>query len=353
MEKEYLRAGQVGAFGGVRNLSQALGVSRKKAQNYLYTTDIYTTYKPQRKTFPRRRIIAYSKFELLQMDLMQITNLARHNNGYNYILIAIDTLSKFLFMEPIKNKGFAEMQRAMTKILRQVTPKCKLLLTDRGTEFLSRKMQNLYKKFGVKRYHIHSEKKAAGAERAIKSIRNQIQRLIETTGSKRFVHLLPKLAYAHNHRVHSRTGLRPVDVDSSNETLVFERLYAVPPKGARTRANYKVGDLFHISLQKPLFTKSSTKSFTAETFAVSEILPTVPISYRAKTLSGKPLLGTLYEEEMSRAIKTSDSLYEIDKIKKTRVRADGKIERFVSFKGWPSQYDAWVLADDIHRKSKQ
>ena len=54
----------------------------------------------------------YDIDEQWQADLVEMSKLARHNSGYKYLLVCIDILSKYAWIEPLKTKTGHEIKEA-------------------------------------------------------------------------------------------------------------------------------------------------------------------------------------------------------------------------------------------------
>ncbi|KAF0747756.1 Integrase catalytic domain-containing protein [Aphis craccivora] len=63
---------------------------------------------PVRKIFPRRNVVTRFKDDLWQADLIDMQPHSRQNNGFKFILIIIDTFTKYVWVEALKNKTAKE-----------------------------------------------------------------------------------------------------------------------------------------------------------------------------------------------------------------------------------------------------
>ncbi|XP_050066197.1 uncharacterized protein LOC126555298 isoform X3 [Aphis gossypii] len=95
---------------------------------------------PARKIFPRRSVVTRFKDDLWQADLIDMQPHSRQNNGFKFILIIIDTFTKYVWVEALKNKTAKECTKGIIKILKKNQPK--LLQTDNGTEFYNNEFQS-------------------------------------------------------------------------------------------------------------------------------------------------------------------------------------------------------------------
>jgi len=98
------------AFAGVERLweeaRKELGnkIQKKHVLNYLRGHLTYTRMRPRRVNFKRTKTIAAGFMTDMQIDLadMQDPRLVRNNRGHRYMLVAIDVLSKRLFVQLYK-----------------------------------------------------------------------------------------------------------------------------------------------------------------------------------------------------------------------------------------------------------
>lgn len=88
-------------------------------------------HKPARRNFTRRKVIIKGLRDLMQIDLISLIPYAKLNRGFKYILVAIDTFSKYVWAEPLKQKTGKEVAKAMQKILTDKRAICRNLQSDR------------------------------------------------------------------------------------------------------------------------------------------------------------------------------------------------------------------------------
>ena len=106
-------------------------------------------HKPARKHFVRRHTILRGFADLWQMDLAEMQPYAKLNKGYRYILVVIDCYSKFVWVEPLKDKTGSTVARAMEKILTRAAYIPKNLQSDQGTEFYNNIFKKLMTKYNI------------------------------------------------------------------------------------------------------------------------------------------------------------------------------------------------------------
>ena len=117
------------AFGSVKNLTNASQLSPKKVKNFLRSQSSHTKYGLFRKTYPRLKVIVNDINEIWSLDLAYVDKLAKYNRGVQYLLVAVDCLSRYLRVEPLKTKYAKETTEAFKKMIKTKQPKKKFGLT--------------------------------------------------------------------------------------------------------------------------------------------------------------------------------------------------------------------------------
>jgi hypothetical protein len=345
----YTTLGSGASYGGLTRLKELHPDTPWNAiRHYASTSDTYTRYKAQRRRFPRRPVIARASFEIYSSDLMEMGPLwAKHNNKFRYLLVAVDVLSKYLHVQPLKRKTPDEMIRAYRLIFRK-KPVPKFLYVDRGMEHYSKKFLRFLEPLGVQVYSTYSSMKSVLAERMIRHLREKITKIISETGSRKFVHLLPRIVDEYNSQVHRVTKMAPNDVQPErDDATLIQRLYA-NRLHATGKPRFKVGDQVRVSLQKGLFAKASVQTFSNEVFYVHQVQNTKPITYVLRDEQGEVITGAFYAEELVLVRKTPQDYWPIERIVATRVRNRKKYHK-VRFLGYDASEDRWILASELKK----
>ena len=97
--------------------------------------------KSARKTFRRERIYTNSIDYLWEIDLVDVSRLKEFNDGYTFLLVCIDTFSKYVWIRPLKKKSGKATVEAFTDIVSDDERTQKNLRYDQGTEFTNRQFQ--------------------------------------------------------------------------------------------------------------------------------------------------------------------------------------------------------------------
>ncbi|CAB4014504.1 Hypothetical predicted protein [Paramuricea clavata] len=109
--------------------------------------------------------------------------------------------------------------------------------------------------------------------------------------------IMDSLSQQNNGYKYIRIGMRPVDVNKSNENIVWQTLYG---------KEFNIGDQVRISKAKRTFRKGYLPNWTEEVFTVTKRVPRRPPVYNIADYDGEELEGTFYEQELQKVNK-SDS----------------------------------------------
>ena len=104
------------AYGSARNLQETSKMPKAKIDTFLQQKDAHTKYRQIQRKFPRLKVIAYEINEIWSIDVAYVDKLAKYNNGVEYLLVAVDVLSRFLRVEPMQSKSAPGAAKAFEKM---------------------------------------------------------------------------------------------------------------------------------------------------------------------------------------------------------------------------------------------
>ena len=134
---------------------------------YLETKPSFSKYRSRRLRFPRLKVIVNDLNEIWSVDIAFVDKLAKYSRGVRYLLVAVDCLSRYLRVEPLKTKYATETAQAFKKMIKHKQPKN--VWVDDGTEFLG-VFKDLCNKRGIHLYGTFSEKKSFTEKLLLKEI---------------------------------------------------------------------------------------------------------------------------------------------------------------------------------------
>ena len=133
----------------------------------------YSLHKPSKRTFKRNKVYAPEIDSLWEADLAFVQDVAKENDGVNYLLVVIDVLSKYAWVRPMKNKTTRSLIEAFDSILSKGR-KPEKFRTDKGTEFVNESFQQYLKKKNIHFYTANNEPKASVVERVTRTLKSKL-----------------------------------------------------------------------------------------------------------------------------------------------------------------------------------
>ena len=351
LSNHYYNPKNAGAFSGLSTFqkyikSKKLKIKPEEIKDWLEEQETYTLHKARRKYFPRNKIIVQGIDDTWQADLIDVANIASHNQNFKFILTVIDVFSKYAWVVPLKNKTNETLINAFNSIFESSKRIPKRLHTDEGKEFIGTACQKFLEKNGIQFYTLNSEMKASIVERFNRTLKEKMWRYFTRTNQYVFYKVLDDLVNSYNHSYHRSIKMRPIDVNKSNRDTVFFNLYGIDQESVlknerEINIRFKKGDQVRISKSKQLFEKGYTPNWTREIFTIDKvIIKDIPV-YKIVDYSGEEIKGVFYDHELQKVTK-SDGEYLVEKVLNTRKTKDGKTQYFVKWMGYPSSFNSWV-----------
>ena len=304
----------------------------------------YELHRPARRRFSRRHVNLRGFKDLFQADLVEMIPHAEANKNFRYILTVIDCFSKYAWARPIMRKTGREVAEAMESIFKSPEKRFlkppKFLQVDQGGEFNSKVFRRMLKRFNVEMYSSYSDLKASICERFNRTLKNLMYREFSARGSYNWVDILDDLMKRYNTSVHRTIKCAPIKVRLGDEARLRAIHNANHASVKRGRQRFQLGDIVRISGIKAEFTKGYYPNWSTELFKIREICNTRPVTYKLEDYRGRPLLGGVYSEEISRT--SHPDIYLVEKILERR---RGKV--FVKFLGFPDSENMWIPSKNI------
>ncbi|VDI34581.1 Hypothetical predicted protein [Mytilus galloprovincialis] len=327
LEKIYYQFSQGGAYVGPDKLyrilkSKGITLGIHRVRKWLQDQDSYSLQKPARKSFRKARVVVSGIDDQFDADLANMSNLKDSNDQFSQLLFVIDIFSKYLWIQPLKNKTAKEVVRGF-QVIFQNGRKCNKLRTDNGTEFTSNISKSYLQNEGI--YHFttqNSNTKANICERVIKTIKTKMYRYFTENRTYRYIDVLQDLTSSYNATPHrTLNNIAPKDVNTNNEADIWAHMYLkqkTSNKGLKPY-HFKMNDLVRIASKNSTFERSYDEHFTREIFKVRKRfrMQGIPM-YRLKSFldaDGEAgfIRGNFYENKMQKVHKNEDSLWYIEK----------------------------------------
>ena len=324
-------------------------IPRKQIDEELYKSEIYSKFKPFRKidTSP---VFVHKKRDTFQTDLAFFTTpqFVEATNGYQYLLLVIDCFTKKLWLVPLKDKKCKTVYREFENLFQNIDILPKKIQSDRGTEFLCPEIQKLFKRKNIIHYITHSDRKASIAERAIRTIKGILYKMMDYKNTYNWVNLLPEVTKKYLSTYHRTIKMSPNEAELEKNQFLLRQTYHKNWNKYKyeKKAKFKVGDKVRLYGYRSKFTRSFWQSYTDEYFIIYKIIPTIPLRrsrYYLKDLNGNKLARdpSFWSNELS-LYKPDDNTY--DKIEKIigRRKKNNKTQYLVKWLGWGEEFNEWI-----------
>ena len=92
-------------------------IGRHRIRKWLQEQEAYSLTRGARRKYTRSHVIVAGIDSQWDMDLMDMVDLAKQNEGVKYVLVAIDIFSRFAHCQPIKTKKGEDVLQALKLIL--------------------------------------------------------------------------------------------------------------------------------------------------------------------------------------------------------------------------------------------
>ena len=339
------------AYAGARRLYAATRgkYDRTEVIDWLESQDSYNAHKLVKRRFPRRTYNIYNIDDVWEADICDMKKLKNYNDGYAYILVCIDTLSKYAFAEPLYDKTAKSVSEAIKRILSRSGIRRPLVLqSDKGGEFLGTKTQKVLRDENILFRETKNDVKASIIERMLRSLKERIWRYFTHKRSHRYIDVLDKIISSYNNAVHPAIKMPPASVTFYNARDARRNLLKRYETKRKMRCKYKIGDLVRISEEKKIFDKAYEGKWTVEIFEIARNSKTRnPVVFYLKDLAGEPIDCFFYEEELSRVkLLLPEIDFEIEQILTTRGKGKNK-ELLVKWRGYGKNFNSWIKASKV------
>lgn len=311
----------------------------------------YTLHKARRVNFKRNAYKLNNINIQWQGDLIDTSSVALENDNHNFVLLVIDSFSKFVSTRALKNKSAREVTAAFKDIVEERGVKPMYFVTDKGKEFVNSTLGAYMKSEKIIHFSPANDTfKASIAERAIRSWKSLVYKIMTATMSMRFIDHLEKVTRMMNGRHHRTIGMCPAEVNEKNIYDVWRnsRLASSKAEGKPTKESMKIGDFVRLSKNKntSVFDKGFLPNYSDEIFKVVKTIKRHHPVYRLKDLTGEDLEGAWQREEIQKVRHDEDTLYRIKDVLKKRKRR-GNVELLVNYFGFPAKDTRWILESEV------
>ena len=313
----YTSCNNPSAFARRKTLKRPSKSSYRRVHNYSNCSETYTSFKQTKNRFPRLKVQRFRLIKSWSIDLADMQRLSRYNHGVNFILVAVDNLSRFVWALPLKKKTAAECENALQKILEALClrnycqkammkpktcqtkssyqPKPENIWVDKGREFAG-EFSKFCKKNNINVYSTHGENKTAFAERNIRSLKALFFKFLHENNTDTYIENLQQFVNVLNSRVNHITKLALKNVHKNDVPY----LISIQICNRIRQPNFKTGQQVKKKRKIETFHQSYRIQFIEEVFTIATVTTLNPPTYNIKDANNQLIQGKFYEAELTR-----------------------------------------------------
>ncbi len=226
--------------------------------------------------------------------------------GGSKVMVVQCLFSKMIFAEVMRRITGETSARALRKIFDRCGFEAVSIVSDKGVDFLSKAVQELFREKGIR--HVIAgrsfKSKSWMAERGIRTLRGIVTRLKATTKENNLYRLISKAERIYNTTEHSRTKFKPVDLDRSRGPEYLLNLLKQRKGRIFAEKHLNVGDTVRLkNPRKKPFEKGSAPSFSEVVYKIVGTKPSARhFSYKLQDSESGLLLEGFYAEPNLRLV---------------------------------------------------
>ena len=192
--------------------SKGSGITTNES-NYQLANEIH---KPVIKKFKNRKVYSSFKDNIWRVDLANMQSLSKYNKGFKYLLYAIDLISKYAWVIPIKGKKGTSIVNGFKKVISEGQRKLNKIWVDQGSEFYNQFFKDFLKINNIEMYSTYNEGKSVVAERFIRTLKNKIFKHMITISKNVYIDVLNDIVNRYNNTIHKTVKIKPIDITNSS-----------------------------------------------------------------------------------------------------------------------------------------
>ena len=137
LKKIYYDSSNPASFAGPDELcrfvrkDEKLVLNKYKINKLLRRQELYSLQRAIKRHVNRNRVVVFVIYDQWDVDLMDMTKYSKYNCWYNFILVAIDIISKYVWLWPLKTKRGEYVMKALNNVFAEGRPSNRIRI-DKG-----------------------------------------------------------------------------------------------------------------------------------------------------------------------------------------------------------------------------
>jgi hypothetical protein len=295
LKEIYYNIGEQGAYGSVSNILKAFkkrfplrSISSAEVLNFLEKQISYSIHRKRFKRIARNPTYSPRVNYQWSADLVDLQNIKKYNDDYQYVLVVIDVLSRYLYTEKLTSKSGPAVLEGFKNIFIRAKKLPNVLNTDQGTEFIYGPLQKFLKSKGIHYFTSYGEEKASQAERVIKTLKESFYRYFDFTLNRKWQDKLELFTKTYNANFNRAIKMSPNEaITYPNDILLSQKAFKKALASKKVKPTLKKGDYVRLNLILNVFSKAYEANWSRAIYQV--------VSGPYYTLSGHLPLYKIWE----------------------------------------------------------
>lgn len=307
--QHFLSANPQQLYKAAKKVNNKNVVTLPKVRSFLQSQDVHTLNRSVHRTFKRNHYYVYYINDLWQIDLADVSQYAKQNDNYRYLMTVVDVLTKFAIVHPLRSKTALEVTKAFQRILTtsgRGIPKA--VSSDKGKEFKNKHFSALLTGHGIKQQFLLTTSlfKASVVEIFNRTLKTKLFKYLTTKASNnhRYIDVLQDIVNSYNDTVHSVTGMKPSAVRPEHVPYIYHQTHKKHRGEAETRTQHlQPGEYVRVVRKQNTFQQTFAEKWTREIFIVTKVINKKPYKlYKLKDFNDVELSGKFYDAELQRIV---------------------------------------------------
>ena len=214
--------------------------------------------------------IAHAPKEEYQIDLFFIPKKDFPNETFIGGVIAIDIFTKFISIIPIRSKTIPEIFEAIKQIIQKMGKPKNIYSDNEGAWSVGTEISKYFQEQHIN--HIITLSHPAFSERAIRTIKNNIYKRVNTPADQNWTELLYPIVSKYNYSsIHSSTGFTPIEAEKSKNHINVKLNMELRKKQTRLYPDIEVGDYVKIHKNKDKLDKENVSTWSDKRYKIDNI----------------------------------------------------------------------------------
>ena len=196
------------------------GITYNEVKEFVQKQEATQLFKKQKRIKHYFPIVAKHKYEIMQLDLIDMSDIASANENYKFLLACIDVFSRLAYIVPMKNKESRTVNDAIEEIIELTSPI--KIQCDNGKEFDNHSFKKMMKERGIDIQFIDvgDHKRLGIVDRFVRTLREKINKYLTMFNTTKYIDVLPKIISNYNSSYHSGIKKVPNDVEEDDEDVI-------------------------------------------------------------------------------------------------------------------------------------